>query len=67
MPSELRRSIHLTASEGWKELSLLLASGFVFLTIEVELTRVDPTRFGTLHLNHLVRLLVDTLGKEGRE
>ena len=51
VPSELPPSTHLPTSEGW---AAELADGLRLEvpTIGFEPTRVDPTRFETLRLNH---------------
>ena len=50
--SELPLSTHLPTSEGWTT-ELAPDLWFVVSATGFEPTQVDPTRFETLHLNHL--------------
>ena len=52
VPSELSPNTHLPTSEEWTA-KLTVGLWLVVPTIGFEHTRVDPTRFETLRLNHL--------------
>ena len=51
MPSELPLSTHLPTLEGWIA-ELAVGLWFIVSVMGFEPTRVDPTRFETLYLNH---------------
>ena len=51
MPSDLPLGSHLPTPEGWTA-ELAASLWFVVLAMGFEPTRVEPTRFQTLRLNH---------------